>query len=111
MRNKASNQKRETRCLCFLVTFFAVLFLGWSSNAGCEMVDKDIRCNGSIAQCHEEEELFMESEISRRFLAGTDKYITYPVLGPDKTGLGGKSEPGQPYNRGCKKIYGCREDS
>ncbi|XXG46573.1 hypothetical protein AAC387_Pa02g1383 [Persea americana] len=88
-----------------------VLFLGWSSNAGCEMVDKDIRCNGSIAQCHEEEELFMESEISRRFLAGTDKYITYPVLGPDKTGLGGKSEPGQPYNRGCKKIYGCREDS
>ncbi|KAJ8643793.1 hypothetical protein MRB53_005541 [Persea americana] len=65
-----------------------VLFLGWFSNAGCEMVEKDIRCNGSIAQCHEEEELFMESEISRRFLAGTDKYITYPVLGPDKTGAG-----------------------
>lgn len=110
MRNNASNEKKETRCLCFLVTFFAVLFLGSLSRAGCEMVEKDTRCNGSIAQCHEEEELFMESEISRRLLAGTDKYITYPVLGPDKTGEGGKSDQGQPYNRGCKKIFGCREN-
>ncbi|XXG46575.1 hypothetical protein AAC387_Pa02g1385 [Persea americana] len=101
----------KRRGLCFIVSFFAVLFLGCLSTAGCERVEKETRCNGSMAQCSEEEEMFMESEISRRFLAGTGKYITYPVLGRDKTGAGGKSEQGQPYNRGCKKIYGCREDS
>lgn len=87
-----------------------MLFLGWLSRAGCEMVEQDTRCNGSIAQCHEGEELFMESEISRRFLAGTGNYIAYRVMGPDKIGEGGKPEPGLPYNRGCLKIYGCREE-
>ncbi|KAF8388469.1 hypothetical protein HHK36_027141 [Tetracentron sinense] len=76
-------------------------------------------CNGSIAECYEEqEEMAMESEISRRILQGT-KYITpgaqkpnQPVCGNGAQGVSYSSSclPPQanPSNRGCTKYYGCR---
>ncbi|KAL1358247.1 hypothetical protein AAHE18_04G018900 [Arachis hypogaea] len=79
-------------------------------------------CNGSIAECNQEYEMLMESEISRRFLE-EKKYISYGALGRDKPACNGergeaysKNEgclppPSNPENRGCSKYYRCRSDS
>nr|KYP57005.1 hypothetical protein KK1_003256 [Cajanus cajan] len=80
-------------------------------------------CNGSIAECNQEEnELLRGSEISRRFLEET--YISRGALSRDKAVCNGgapgeaysKSEgclppPSNPPNRGCSKYYRCRSDS
>ncbi|MED6133162.1 hypothetical protein PIB30_025975 [Stylosanthes scabra] len=80
-------------------------------------------CNGSIAECNQEHEMLMESEISRRFLE-EKKYISYGALGRDKPACNdgergeaySKSEgclppPSNPENRGCSKYYRCRSES
>ena len=78
-------------------------------------------CNGSIAECDEEGEMLMESEISRRILA--QKYISPGALKPDQPVCngGGRGEAysrsggclpkeSNPPNRGCEKFYRCRND-
>ncbi|KAI4317380.1 hypothetical protein L6164_025252 [Bauhinia variegata] len=80
-------------------------------------------CNGSIAECNEEDELLMESEISRRFLE-EKKYISEGALQRDKPVCNGGASgeaysksggclppPSNPENRGCSKYYRCRSDS
>ncbi|KAF8388468.1 hypothetical protein HHK36_027140 [Tetracentron sinense] len=76
-------------------------------------------CNGSIAECYEEqEEMAMESEISRRILQ-TTKYISPGALKPNLpicgNGARGNSysssclpPQANPSNRGCSKYYRCR---
>ncbi|KAB1213560.1 Protein RALF-like 32 [Morella rubra] len=80
-------------------------------------------CNGSIADCNEENEQSMESEISRRFLA-QQKTISYRVLNRNQPvcsgGAAGESysknggclpPPSNPPTRGCPKYYRCRSGS
>ncbi|KAH9649567.1 protein RALF-like 32 [Citrus sinensis] len=80
--------------------------------------------NGSIAECSEEIEMFMESDISRRFLEERKKYITPGALKPDQPvcSVGGR---GDAYSksggclpprsnrdtRGCPAYYRCRSGS
>ncbi|KAK9138476.1 hypothetical protein Sjap_009070 [Stephania japonica] len=77
-------------------------------------------CNGSIAECNEEHEMLMESEISRRFLA-EGRMIGYGSLKPDQPacngGKPGASYSGQclppesnAYRRGCSKAHYCRSN-
>ncbi|KAJ9173871.1 hypothetical protein P3X46_016964 [Hevea brasiliensis] len=80
-----------------------------------------VRCNGSIAECSEDYELLMESEISGRILA-QKKYISPGALKRDKPVCNGGGS-GQSYSssclpsssnsqtRGCSKYYRCRSDS
>ncbi|XP_043720913.1 protein RALF-like 32 [Telopea speciosissima] len=75
--------------------------------------DVYLRCNGSIAECNEEEELLMESEIPGRFLQETQKYISYGAVKPNQPVCGGGANgeaytktdscqppPSNPQNRG-----------
>ncbi|KAL5542778.1 hypothetical protein UlMin_010488 [Ulmus minor] len=80
-------------------------------------------CNGSIAECDEESEMMMESDISKRILQNK-KYISPGALKPNQPVCGGgergeaysktggclppQSNPGQ---RGCQKYYKCRSHS
>lgn len=80
-------------------------------------------CNGSIVECNQESEMLMESEISRRFLEGKNKYISPGALKPDQPvcrGASGESysnagnclpPSSKPYQRGCSKYYRCRSNS
>ncbi|KAG8655010.1 protein RALF-like 32 [Manihot esculenta] len=78
-------------------------------------------CNGSIAECGEDNELLMESEISRRILEQS-KYISPGALKRDQPvcngGASGQSysssclpPSSNPETRGCSKYYRCRSDS
>nr|DAD24135.1 TPA_asm: hypothetical protein HUJ06_025598 [Nelumbo nucifera] len=75
-------------------------------------------CNGSIADCYEEEELLMESEISRRILAQSDPVTDISKVNNDNPC--GKQSNGRPYKscvgpkngvrpctqgNGCDRIY------
>ncbi|KAJ8643791.1 hypothetical protein MRB53_005539 [Persea americana] len=60
-------------------------------------------CNGSIAQCYDQEEFLMESEISRKFLAGHNKYISTAAL-IRNLAAAAKPRTGKSYTRPC--IYG-----
>ncbi|CAI9776998.1 unnamed protein product [Fraxinus pennsylvanica] len=79
-------------------------------------------CNGSIADCDEELEILMESEISRRILEAK-KYISPGALKRDQpvcnggargkpyTGGGGcVPAPSNNYSRGCQQYYRCRPE-
>ncbi|KAI3975449.1 hypothetical protein MKX01_007658 [Papaver californicum] len=75
-----------------------------------------------IADCNEEEEMLMDSEVSRRFLAASGKKITYDAVARD-TDAPCRGSGGNPYGGGkcydpkkanddnvrpCLKIYHCR---
>ncbi|KAK7294769.1 hypothetical protein RJT34_17665 [Clitoria ternatea] len=90
--------------------------LPWTSHHGS-------MCNGSMAECNDEDEMLMESEISRRFLEQRT-YISNGALKRDKPVCngGGSGEaysktggclppPSNPHSRGCSKYYRCRSDS
>ncbi|KAL5697352.1 hypothetical protein ACHQM5_030802 [Ranunculus cassubicifolius] len=65
-------------------------------------------CNGSIAECNEDDELLMDSEISRRLLqAKRPPPITYGALTRDQPAAG-SGNTGRPYKKACIKIYRCR---
>ncbi|RDY06864.1 Protein RALF-like 32, partial [Mucuna pruriens] len=100
---------------CLLVVFS---FMHFSSRV-LSQTSQSETCNGSIAECNQEDELLMESEISRRFLE--ERYISKGALERDKPVCDGgasgeaysKSEgclppPSNPPNRGCSKYYRCR---
>lgn len=79
--------------------------------------------NGTIEDCHEEEEMMMmESEMSRRIMAEQRKFISPGALRRDKPvcngGGGGEAysggclpPPSNPQTRGCSRYYRCRSDS
>ncbi|KAJ4723088.1 Rapid ALkalinization Factor [Melia azedarach] len=102
-------------------SFFLILFLLLFSKAATARSAQV--CNGSIAECNEEFEMLMESEISRRFLEGK-KYITPGALKPDQPVCNGGSRggsysksggclppPSNPEDRGCPTYYRCRSGS
>ncbi|KAI9114817.1 hypothetical protein K1719_013830 [Acacia pycnantha] len=77
-------------------------------------------CNGSIAECNEEDEMLMESDISRRILEEKN-YISEGALERDKPVCNGGASgeaysrsggclppPSNPPDRGCSKYYRCR---
>uniref|UniRef100_A0A0A0L624 RALFL33 n=1 Tax=Cucumis sativus TaxID=3659 RepID=A0A0A0L624_CUCSA len=80
---------------CFLL----LLFLSFLLQDLCLVRGSSMHsCNGSIAECANEEEMLMESEITRRFLAQQKKnYISYPTLKKDRPACDGAS--GQPYTK------------
>ncbi|KAJ1407302.1 Rapid ALkalinization Factor [Sesbania bispinosa] len=101
---------------CYLILFcfmqFSSTVFSWTST-----------CNGSIAECNQDDELLMESEISRRFLE-QKRYISDGALKRDKPVCNGGASgeaysksggclppPSNTYNRGCSKYYRCRSDS
>ncbi|CAN6580219.1 unnamed protein product [Malus baccata var. baccata] len=105
----------------FLLLIIGLGYLACTTASGTS--PSSTSCNGSIAECDNESELLMESEISRRFLQ-TKKYISPGALKPDqpvcKGGARGEAysktggclpPPSHPYQRGCSKYYRCRSDS
>ncbi|XP_057420975.1 protein RALF-like 32 [Lotus japonicus] len=101
--------------LLFSFMHFSSTVFSWTNHAS--------TCNGSIAECNQEDELLMESEISRRFLEER-RYISPGALKRDKPVCNGGASgeaysksggclppPSNPYNRGCSKYYRCRSDS
>ncbi|KAL5702782.1 hypothetical protein ACHQM5_027953 [Ranunculus cassubicifolius] len=101
--------------LPILLGFFVLFFFVFSGHC-------DALCNGTIADCYEGEEMLMESEISRRFLAENGKRISYGSLRNDQPacGSGGRGEPysksclpekSNSGGKGCYKIYRCRDGS
>ena len=119
-RRMASNP--ITLRFCFFC-FMLFSFVHFSSCTVLSYTNHASTCNGSIAECNQEDELLMESEISRRFLE-QKKYISNGALQRDKPVCngGGSGEaysnsggclppPSNPHNRGCSKYYRCRSDS
>ncbi|KAG8375983.1 hypothetical protein BUALT_Bualt09G0015800 [Buddleja alternifolia] len=107
-------------------TFFFFFFLLLNLNTYVSAFNPSSPCNGSIAECNEEEmEMVMESDISRRFLEEIKKkYISPGALRRDQPVCNGgasgqpysKSDgclppPSHPYNRGCSAYYRCRDDA
>ncbi|KAK7247057.1 hypothetical protein RIF29_41933 [Crotalaria pallida] len=114
----ASNS--NTIFFCYLMLF---IFIHFSSPVFSFTSDHSETCNGSIAKCNKEDELLMESEISRRFLE-EGRYISNGALKRDKPVCngGGSGEaysktggclppPSNPHTRGCSAYYRCRSDS
>ncbi|ESW25620.1 hypothetical protein PHAVU_003G051400 [Phaseolus vulgaris] len=108
--------------LCFFY-FMLFSFMHFSCCTVLSFTSHVGRCNGTIADCNQEDELLMESEISRRFLE-QKSYISNGALQRDKPVCngGGSGEaysnsggclppPSNPHNRGCSKYYRCRSDS
>ncbi|KAK8639570.1 hypothetical protein V6N13_137945 [Hibiscus sabdariffa] len=83
-------------------------YLSWvSTEAGCQ---------GLVAECTANDELDVDSEISRRVLQ-TTQYISYGALQRDTVPCSRRGasyyncQPGaeaNPYNRGCSAITRCR---
>ncbi|GFP96243.1 protein ralf-like 32 [Phtheirospermum japonicum] len=76
-----------------------------------------------MAECDQDSEMLMESEISRRFLQQA-RYITPGTLKRDQPVCNGGApgdpytsggrcipQPSHPYRRGCSKYYRCRDGS
>ncbi|PIA35940.1 hypothetical protein AQUCO_03400080v1 [Aquilegia coerulea] len=115
---------RSVIILITLVLLLVQVFHALSSNNYEELAQP--ACNGStIGECSaspNDEELSMESEISRRILAAaTQKYIAYNGLHNDQASClcpGGHSYSGcclsaqaNKQTRGCPKIKKCRDNS
>ncbi|XP_010023633.2 protein RALF-like 32 [Eucalyptus grandis] len=108
-----------------LLSFAFLLVLCLLSTGGItpHKVDaRDPACNGSIAECSEEAEFQMDSEINRRLLE-QKKYISPGALKRDQpvcngggsgnayTNSGCLPTPSNPHTRGCAKYYQCRSGS
>ncbi|KAL7211794.1 hypothetical protein ACSBR2_014620 [Camellia fascicularis] len=74
-------------------------------------------CHGQVGDCIAEvEEMIMDSEISRRTLAQTQRYITYGALKANRVPCNRNGRPyyncnqrgkANPYSRGCSRITRC----
>ncbi|KAK9288131.1 hypothetical protein L1049_016579 [Liquidambar formosana] len=114
--------RSNERCLHFcLLIALGLLYLGGTTHGTKDAHAKP--CNGSIAECDEDYEHLMETEISRRFLE-QKKYISPGALKRDQPVCNGGARgeaysnsggclppPSNPENRGCPKYYRCRSDS
>ncbi|KAF7837043.1 protein RALF-like 32 [Senna tora] len=111
-----SNSSIRLACFCYFLFFSLMYFSSTVISLGIHAY----QCNASIAECNEEDELLMESDISRRFME-EKKYISEGALKRDKPVCNGgnrgeaysKSEgclppPSNPENRGCSNYYRCR---
>ncbi|KAM4117221.1 hypothetical protein ACJW30_02G107800 [Castanea mollissima] len=78
---------------CFLFLLGLVYFIHPASSAN----DDYTPCNGSIAECNEEDEKLMGSEISQRFLA-QQKSISYGALNKNQPVCNGGSN-GEAYSK------------
>ncbi|XP_019442388.1 PREDICTED: protein RALF-like 32 [Lupinus angustifolius] len=110
--------------LSFFCYFMILTFLHFRSTVLSFTSHSSETCNGSIAECNQENELLMESEISKRFMMEEKRYISNGALKRDKPVCngGGSGEaysktggclppPSNPQSRGCFKYYRCRGDS
>ncbi|KAJ4846056.1 hypothetical protein Tsubulata_002576 [Turnera subulata] len=100
--------------------FLVTLILVYMGKMGTSSTLSSRVCHGSIAQCNEEFEFLMESDISRRFLEDRG-HISYGALHRDQPACR-EGERGQSYSssclpppsnapsRGCSRIYRCRSD-
>ncbi|XP_015887271.3 protein RALF-like 32 [Ziziphus jujuba] len=114
------NREETKKSSMVSVQFYnlVILSLLCFSNAATFTGYRDTPCNGSIAECNKEDEILMESDISRRFLE--QKYISPGALKPDQPvceGANGESysnagnclpPSSNPHDRGCSKYYRCR---
>ncbi|XP_031273245.1 protein RALF-like 32 [Pistacia vera] len=106
----------------FLLTCLLLLLLTKAATITTTTTKSNI-CNKSIAECNEDLEMLMDSEITRRVLA-RKRYITPGALKPDQPVCNGGSRgeaysksggclppPSNPANRGCPAYYRCRSNS
>ncbi|KAL3506488.1 hypothetical protein ACH5RR_031870 [Cinchona calisaya] len=114
-----TSSRKPLSILCLLllsILFFINVVSSLNDNA-------HSTCNGSIAECNQDLEILMDSEINRRFLE-EKRYISTGALRKDQPVCngGGKGEPysrsegclppqSNPYNRGCSAYYRCRQDA
>eukprot|EP00250_Pteridium_aquilinum_P001174 c11384_g1_i1 orf=303-638(+) len=77
-------------------------------------------CNGPMGECDMGSEFLMDSDVSRRILAGTTTYISYGALSANRVpcSQAGRSYyncygsgAANPYTRGCSKITKCLRDT
>nr|DAD24133.1 TPA_asm: hypothetical protein HUJ06_025596 [Nelumbo nucifera] len=116
----ASSNRSSLGFILATLLLLQLLYSGCVRVSAAESSERYRQCNGSIAECSEEEEVLMESEISRRFLAQSNS-IGYGALKPNQPACGGPKgtsysgsclpNPSNPQNRGCSKIYRCRTGS
>ncbi|KAI3419970.1 uncharacterized protein J3R85_012907 [Psidium guajava] len=105
------------------LAFLLVLFLLSAGDVTPQKVDAHApACNGSIAECSEEAEFQMDSEINQRLLE-QQKYISPGALKRDQPVCSGGGSgnaysksgclptPSNPQTRGCAKYYRCRSGS
>lgn len=109
---------RKLTCCLFLTVFSLLVH---THGAKANQSDAYLQCNGSIAEC-QENQVLMGSDILRRILT-EKKYISYGALNRDQPACDGprgqayssNSEclgpAANPYHRGCSKYYRCRSDS
>uniref|UniRef100_A0A5B7AML5 Putative RALF-LIKE 27 family protein n=1 Tax=Davidia involucrata TaxID=16924 RepID=A0A5B7AML5_DAVIN len=106
---------KRSPILCFYFTVLVIfLVTDLCTAASIESSMSNNKCNGTVAECiTEEEEFLMESEVSRRLLAGQPKKLSYkalekpPVCNPMIYGdciksVNGDNRPCTLYNR-CKR--------
>lgn len=125
-----STQKMETNPTNFLlhILFLFLTLTHLINNTATAFndtaADPSSSCTGSIAECNQDLEMLMESEISRRFLE-QKKYISPGALKRDQPvcnggaqgepysrgGGGCVPEPSNTYHRGCSRYYRCRDDA
>ncbi|KAJ4967941.1 hypothetical protein NE237_014642 [Protea cynaroides] len=74
-------------------------------------------CDGSIADCESGNEFEMDTEINKRILASSSRYISYGALRRDSVPCSRrgasyynckKGAQANPYTRGCSHITRCR---
>lgn len=113
------NSRKASSPLSFIIFLSLLICL---INAVSSHSDPYNTCNGSIAECNENLEMLMDSEVSRRFLE-QKKYISAGALKKDQPVCNsGNGQPysrsegclppqSNPYERGCSTYYRCRHDS
>lgn len=105
--------------LCYILVM-SLMVRSVKSDIHHELAYTSLLCIGSIAECNEEEEMVMESDISRRILE-EKKYISEGALRRDKPVCNGGASgeaysksggclppPSNPPDRGCSRYYRCR---
>ncbi|KAI3856190.1 hypothetical protein MKX03_027772 [Papaver bracteatum] len=118
-RNKSSSVI-ITLLTTVLILLLLQVFIGTSNAEFTKKLRKN--CSDSsflIAECNEEEEMLMDSEVSRRFLAEVTG-ISYKAIRKDRPVCGAGEhrsyrDPCTPqsvhkYTRGCEKANQCRSD-
>ncbi|PIN02613.1 hypothetical protein CDL12_24874 [Handroanthus impetiginosus] len=108
---KTVDTKQHPFLLVFMLLFLAILAQkGAKSLAGAAAPALLDGCNATrIGDCLADEEFLMESETSRRFLAGGGKTITNRALNPRKSACPGNAygNCGLKENPGYKKRRPC----
>ncbi|KAH7291700.1 hypothetical protein KP509_29G029300 [Ceratopteris richardii] len=106
--------------LCFLLLVTTTLALTTNFDIDFASRSSSGKCNGSLGQCDLDSEFLLDSEVSRRILAGTSGYISYGALSANRVpcSTAGRSYYNcrgsgaiNPYTRGCGRITKCARDT